>query len=116
MDDPINPLGYSVSKDRLTRGWSYPLKRSLLDRALTEAGVSNVSSVTYVLDTRPLSDPHRPPLSVTHMGLAGRCTITVRSVPSESRLGVAEALTDLLGDIARWIAGVDDREPTWRSQ
>jgi hypothetical protein len=116
MNDPTNPLGYSISKDRLRPGWSYPVKRSLLDRALIEAGVTSVSNVTYVLDTRPLSDPHRPPLSVTYLGMAERCMITVRSVPAESRLSVADALAKRLGDVAQWIASVNDRTPTWRSE
>jgi len=116
MNDPTNPLGYSFSKARLTRDWSYPLKRSLLDRALIEAGVTGVSHVTYLLDTRPLSHPHRPPLSVTYLGHDGRCMIEVRSVPSESRLSVADELAKVLADVAQWIASIDDQVPTWRSE
>ena len=78
--------------------------------------MTSVSHVTYELDMRPLTDPHRPPLSVTYLGSAGRCMIHVKSVPSESRLGVANALAKLLGDVAQWIASIDDRTPTWRSE
>jgi hypothetical protein len=115
VPDPTNPLGYEFSKDRLTRGWSYPVKRSHLDRALIEAGISAVSHVTYNLDTRSLSDPHRPPLAVAYMG-SPRFMIFVKSVPSDVQPNVAQALEERLSDVAEWMASIHDRPPTWRSE
>jgi hypothetical protein len=122
MSSDRGVLDYSFSKDRLSKGWSYPVKRSKLDEALTEAGVSSVCSVGYTRDDRPLSDPHRPPLEVQYHGeevpyaIAGLCVISVKSVPSESRHAIATALEERLADIARWIAGIPERDPTWRAE
>jgi hypothetical protein len=122
MSDARDPVAYSFSKDRLAKGWSYPMKRSALDHALFEAGATSVASVTFSRDTRPLSHPHRPPLSVQYHGenapyaMAGCCVISVKSVPSESRFIIAEALATRLGDVARWIANIVEQTPTWRAE
>src|SRR5436190_23607763 len=47
------PPDYRFTKARWARGWSYPLKRSDLDRALAKAEAS-VASVNYKLDMAPL--------------------------------------------------------------
>jgi hypothetical protein len=122
MDGAAQPLAYYLHKDQLARGWSYPLKRSRLDDALIEAGVSNVASVFYSLVMTPLSERGTNPLTVQYGGEAvpsthpGDVSIFVQSVRSDQRATIADGLEKVLGDIARWIAATKQREPTWRTE
>lgn len=121
MDAPALPPDYGFHKDRLTGGWSYPLKRSLLDEALVSAGATNIASVFYSLVMTPMDDRRTGPLTAQYQGdampshWAGRVSIYVQTVPSEIRREIADALLAVLGDVARWIAGTTEREPTWRA-
>jgi hypothetical protein len=122
VDGASQPLAYYFHKDRLARGWSYPLKRSRLDDALVEAGASNVASVSYSLVMTPLSERGAHPLTVQYSGEAvpsthpGDVSIYVQSVRSKQRAPIAGGLEKVLGDIARWIVATTQREPTWRTE
>jgi hypothetical protein len=121
MDAPTLPPDYGFHKDRLTRGWSYPLKRSLLDEALVSAGATNIAAVFYSLVMTPMDDRRAGPLTAHYHGddtpshWAEQVSIYVETVPSENRREIADALLTVLGDVARWIAGTTEREPTWRA-
>ncbi len=122
MDAATEPLAYSFRKDRLPRGWSYPLKRSRLDEALIDAGASIVAGVFYWLVMTPLSERGTGPLTVQYQGEAmlgthpGEVSVYVQSVPSDQRATVADGLAKVLGDVARWIVATKQRAPTWRTE
>ena len=122
MDAAAESLVYSFRKDRLTRGWSYPIKRSRLDEALIDAGASNVAGVLYSLVMTPLPGRGTGPLTVQYQVEAvrgsqpGEVSIYVQSVPSDQRATVGDALAKVLGDVAGWIAATRSRAPTWRTE
>src|ERR671916_847660 len=70
MHEAAESIDYFFRKDRLTRGWSYPLKRSRLDQALVEWGASNVASVFYSLVMTPLARRDNGPVAVVYNGEA----------------------------------------------
>lgn len=117
-----DPLGYSFQKHRLAQGWSYPLKRSLLDQALVKAGALNVASVSYCLVMSALDERRTGTLIAQYRGAAmpgpgpGEVSIYVLSVPSIQRADVALGLANALAGVARWIYATEHREPTWRTE
>lgn len=71
IDDPLaTPMHaearmYYFLKDRLPKGWSFPLGRGVLDAALESAGVTSVAFVRYRLHGGSLrGEQYRWPLRV----------------------------------------------------
>jgi hypothetical protein len=110
--------GYIFEKATLGSGWSYPLKRSVLDAALSSAGVTSVFEVRFQ------GGPHKriPPLVVTHVGVAapygaaGKVRISVTAVRSVERQAVMSALEAELPTICGWIKAAEAASMTWRDQ
>jgi hypothetical protein len=105
--------GYFYGKDKLPEGWSYPLKRSVLDEALESAGVTSVVSVRCHYGGSP-------PLGVEFTGeearnlFSGKVSITVRAVPSAERRATMAELESTLAVVCDWIRSAEDAAPTWR--
>jgi hypothetical protein len=102
-------MGYQFSQYKLPRGLSYPLKRSILDAALTEAGIQHIDSVGYFR-----TPDGNVVLSARYLGetkdrmAAGRAVLRVNAVPSASRSRVAELLkTRGLPALVRWLAELE---------
>jgi hypothetical protein len=107
---------YHFDKAKLPRGMSFPLKRSVLDAILTEAGVSRIHCVYYWLrkggcnilrvDYRGEGQP---------MFAAGLASITVYAVPSTERQTVERALvSEVLPEMTRWLRQLESAGNTRR--
>jgi hypothetical protein len=109
-------LKYLYGKDKLPSGWSYPLKRSVLNAALRAAGVTCLFSVRYSYGGgkqlwRPLhvqfdGDEPRP------FGPGG-VSITVYAVPSGERSAVMAQLDSSLAAVCDWIRRTETAPPAW---
>jgi hypothetical protein len=114
-------MEYTSSKDKLPKGLSYPLKKSLLDPALEAVGLQQLRSVSY-LRKAWRTEPGKLVLRAVYCGesnrgwfAAGTSSVYVFSVPSPSRkliegLLVAEALPL----VASWLHDLEDAGNTRR--
>jgi hypothetical protein len=110
-------LEYLFGKDKLPKGWSYPLKRSVLDVALRAAGITSLFSVRYSYGggkqrCRPLRvqfDGDEPRRFGT-----GTVSITVYAVPSAERRSTMTQLESSLVSVCDWIRRAETAPPTWR--
>lgn len=94
------------SRDKIPKGWSYPLKRSALDAAIVAANLTSVASVYFVfrshgsifLSVMYTGEQHRQQRG------AGTCSVWIYSVPSQTRKAYESAiLSALLPAMTRWI-------------
>ena len=109
---------YSFSKDKLRKGLSYPLKRSLLDAALRTAAVyDTIWYVRYsarqyndlVLEAYFGPEPHS-------YAASGKVMVDVLAVPSRCRKATEELLVaEGLPVLCRWLARVRAEGNAWRS-
>ena len=99
-------LAYSFIKDKLPRGFSFPLKRSVLDAALLEAGIAGVSCVFYrhrksgdiVMDADYHGEGWRG-WPATRLS-----SVCVYSVPSGERHAIeAHLVSEVLPRLVRWL-------------
>jgi hypothetical protein len=112
---------YDFSKDRLPKGRSYPLKRSVLDAALKEVGVSDIHFVSYVRGILNRSGTRQTVMQAHFYGegggwfAPGRSSISVHSVPSEERLAIeGELLAQGLPRIICWLQELKESGNTRR--
>jgi hypothetical protein len=87
-------LTYAFDKAKVPQGLSYPLKRSVLDAALLEAGVSGIRCVYYWLRQRGHIVMRADFSGEGRRGwaAAGLASITVYAVPSSDRQVIEAAL------------------------
>ena len=99
-------LTYVFNRAKLPSGLSFPLKRSVLDTALREAGVSAVHCVYFSLQQGGRIVMRADYCGEGHRGraAAGRASITLFAVPSAERQE-AEAclLTEVLPRLVGWL-------------
>jgi hypothetical protein len=98
-----------IGKSRLTRGFSFPLKRSVLDAHLNDCGIKSVTGVAYcgpADDHRVLgADYHGP----RNRRMVHTLNIWVNAVPSAIRHHVAQRLEkELLAKLVDWINRLGD--------
>jgi hypothetical protein len=113
---------YYFYKDRLPKGWSYPLRRSVLDAALQSAGVTTVMFVNYSrLRGGSLKGGRYPwPMRVAFMPdspsspTSGKMDITVYAVPSTQRRATELAIESKLAAICNWIRRSESAPLGWR--
>jgi len=114
-------MEYSFSKDKLPKAASFPLKRSLLDKALEEAEISIIYAVSYNRGSLPhewkKSSKSEIFLSAWYIGLgrtlptAGKASITLDSVPLAERKKIEEdILTLCLPKLVEWLKKLQDAE------
>jgi hypothetical protein len=98
----------------LPNGWSYPLKRGVLDAALKAAGVTGIFSVRYSYGGG--RQQHRP-LRVQFDGedvAAGKVSIAIFAVPAGERWSTMTQLESRLATVCEWIRNAEVAAPTWR--
>jgi len=109
-------MEYSFSKSKLPKGESYPLKRSLLDSALQQAGIKNVAIVSYLRNQR-VDEVMRVDFLGEHTktAVSGNASLTVYSVPKEQRAITESVLShEGLETIVKWLQKVETAGNTWR--
>ena len=100
----------SFDRAKIPKGMSFPLKRSRLDAALIESGISGVHSVYYWLKQSGNIVLRGEFCGEQRRGwtAAGQSSITVYAVPSEQRRQVESAIeTDLLPKLIRWLQEIE---------
>lgn len=110
-------LQYFFGKDKLPEGWSYPLKRSVLDAALRAADVTCVFSVRYSYGRgKQLYRPLRVQFDGEELrrSAAGTVNTTVYAVPSAERQPIMTQLESKLAAVCDWIGRAETAPPTWR--
>ena len=103
-------LGYRFSRSKVPRGFSYPMKRSVLDAAIAARGVHSVASVVFYFQRGPESI-----LTVTYTGeqndgilKPGTFSIWIYAVPSIERSTVQESIMRFVIPTALdWIVEID---------
>jgi hypothetical protein len=110
-------MGYSFSKDKLPKGTSYPLKHSVLDRALEEAKVHDLVIVSY-LRTQRRDEVMRADYHGNHRRdyfASGKTSVTIYSVPGEQRAATESALlNEGIKAIVEWLVKAETAGNTWR--
>ena len=110
-------LEYAFNKAKLPRGLSFPLKRSVLDAALLEAGVLGIDFVYYWLRQRGHLVMWADYRGEGRRGWAsaGQLSITVYAVPSAERQATEEALVaEVLPRLVGWLKSLEKSGNTRR--
>jgi len=111
-------MGYSFSKAKLPKGNSYPLKRSALDRALGQANVKDLVSVSYLRTQRP-NEVMRADYHGDHRNdyfASGKTSVTIYSVHGEERAATESALlNEGVNAIVDWLVKAETAGSTWRA-
>lgn len=117
----MTDLDYGFHKNPIPSGWSYPLKRSVLDAALVEAGLTEIFTVSYIVFVGSMQGQRYSRLmDVVWNGLAGSnfasglFSITVGAIPAAERHVTSQALESALPDICAWMQRALESPPTWR--
>jgi hypothetical protein len=103
-------LAYAFDKKKVPRGLSFPLKRSVLDAALLEAGVSRIHGVYYWLRHNSQIVMRADFCGEGRRGwaAAGLTSLTVYAVPSAQRQATEAALvSEVLPQMVRWLKGLE---------
>lgn len=113
-------LQYSVSKSKIPRGLSFPLKRSLLDAELLSSSISQVFHVLYnmrrggniVMRADFMGEGHGfPPFT------AGKSSLTVYAVPSQEKHAIETLLVkEGLPRVCAWLQRVEQEGNAWRAK
>jgi hypothetical protein len=109
-------MTYAFDKQKLPRGFGFPLKRSILDAALTEAAITGVYCVYYWLrhsgDIVLRADYCG---EANHAWAAGQASITLYAVPSgERRATEAALLHQALPRLCTWLHTAERAGNVWR--
>ena len=98
-----------IGKSRLWRGYSYPMKRSIVDRLLNQHEVASVTGVAYCehsADQRVLSAHYSGPKS---HGLNHTLTLWFNAVPSLFRHRIATRLQEVfIESLLPWCSYIAD--------
>jgi hypothetical protein len=101
---------YHFDKAKIPKGMSFPLKRSRLDAALLESGLSALGGVSYLLRQSGDIVLRGEYCGEQRRGsaAAGQSSITVYAVPSEQRSQVESALeAELLPRLLSWLREIE---------
>jgi hypothetical protein len=110
---------YSFRKDELPRGYSYPLKRGLLDEWLDEAELTRIDSVSYrfnlksdnlILQGNYFGEAHKGWVG------AGLSSIWLWAVRSEERKVIETVLVnEALPALIVWLRKAEQEGNVWRA-
>jgi hypothetical protein len=103
-------LGYQFSRHKVPRGFSYPMKRGVLDAAIAARGLQSVASVVFYFRRAPESI-----FTVTYTGeqndgilKPGTFSIWIYAVPSSERSKVQESIMrSVIPSALDWIVEID---------
>jgi hypothetical protein len=115
-------MRYYFSKDKLSKGWSWPLKRSELEAALDLVPEVTVRWVIYSHEYSKKDGNKLLVISCSYNGFSmplssDEFQISVSSVPSESRNGIHEQMEQrVLPEIVAWMRLIDGLPETRREE
>ncbi|MCW2961738.1 MAG: hypothetical protein JWM90_2125 [Thermoleophilia bacterium] len=121
MNNSETTHAYSFSKQTAPKGWSHPLKRSLLDAALKDAGLyESIAAVSFQrAGGRDFYGDDIPLVAVHWWGTAqasytGMFSLSVSAVAAPERQSVAAALESVLLEVFGWMARTLASPPSWQ--
>ena len=105
----MREMEYDFSKSKIPKGLSYPLKRSLLDKAFEEYEISQIFVVYYFLRTGGNIVMRADYHGEGEQNFAtGKTTVTVYAVPSEERKRTEDLLVQQgLPALMKWIKNIE---------
>lgn len=112
-------MNYSFDKSKLPQGMSYPLKRSVLDAVLQDAGVSQIHVVYYWLRQSGNVVMRAECCGQSNKGAfaAGQSSITLYAVPSEERKETETLLLEKgLPELCAWLKKAEEAGNAWRGK
>ena len=116
----LSLMEYSFHKNKLPKGFSYPIKRSVLDEFLISAHLKQLVSVTYSFYNRSDDVITRVSFSgESHRGWSGvgQSSITIQAVPSEQRKEVEGLMVgEVLPDMCLWLRNAEAEGNAWRAK
>jgi hypothetical protein len=110
-------LAYAFDRSKTPQGLSFPLKRSVLDTALSATGVSGVHCVYYWLRQRGQIVMRADFCGEGRRGwaAAGRASITIYAVPSPERQATeATLVSEVLPRMVSWLKALEQSGNTRR--
>ena len=114
---PFN-VKYGFSKSKIPKGMSYPLKRSMLDAALDEAGIFRLHMVYYFLRQSGQNVMRADYAGESRQAAAaGRSSVTVYAVPSDERKQTESLiLATGLPRVCQWLKNIENGGDGLRSK
>jgi hypothetical protein len=112
-------MNYSFDKSKLPQGMSFPLKRSVLDKALEEAGISQIHVVYYWLRQGGNVVMRAEFCGESNKGwfAAGQSSVTLHAVPSGERKGTEILLLERgLPVLCAWLKRAEAAGNAWRGK
>lgn len=109
-------MDYGFTKNKVPKGFSYPLKRSLLDKTFEEYEVSQIFVVYYSLRTGGDIVIRADYQGEGKQNFAtGKTSVTVYAVPSEERKTTEDLLIEQgLSVLMKWIKNVENSDEGFR--
>jgi hypothetical protein len=110
-------MDYGLTKQKLPRDFSYPLKRNTLDAALMSAGITQIHAVYYWVPKSGGMVVCSNFCGEERVGwaAAGQSSITIYAVPGTERQTIEQALlTNGLTRLCAWLRAAEDAGNTWR--
>lgn len=121
VDSSETTDAYSFSKQAAPKGWSHPLKRSLLDAALKEADLyESIAAVSFHrAGVSDFNGDDIPLVTIHWWGAAqasytGMFSLSVATVEASERRSVATALESVLPEVLAWMARTLASPPSWQ--
>jgi len=107
---------YAFDKQKLPRGFSFPLNRSVLDAALAQAAIARVHCVYYWLRQSGDIVLHANYSGETNQAwAAGQSSITLYAVPSAERRETESAIIhQALPQLCTWLQTAERAGNVWR--
>jgi hypothetical protein len=103
-------LDYKLSRHKVPRGFSYPLKRDAFDTVISARGVQSIKSLVLFFRRIPTSTLMEATYSGEQNGglLAGTFSIWIYAVPSTKRSAIQELIMQtVLPPALDWITEID---------
>lgn len=111
---------YSFSKNKIPKGYSYPLKRSVLDGQINEASLTQIYNVYYCFNLNSEDLVLRGNyFGEAHKGWAGAglSSIWLWAVPSNKRKDIETILIqEALPKLIAWLQKAEREGNVWRSK
>jgi hypothetical protein len=113
-------MDYPFSKHKLPKGFSFPLKRSVLDALLDASEITGLSGVSFIYSSQSREILLRASFfGEAHKGwaAAGLTSLTFYAVPSGLKNEIESAMSaSVLPRLCDWLRMVEQKGNAWRGQ
>jgi hypothetical protein len=118
-------MDYFLHKDKIGKGHTWPIKRTMLDAALTKYKIHDVATVSYVRVAQNVlksKSTDRVIIQATYTSdhdkfHPGKFHIYIYSIPYDDRIQIRQLATlNVLPRVMRWLKESQSKNPTWKDQ